>query len=197
MLGLYVSDHPLFGLESVLASRADVGIAQLSDQPDGAVVTIGGIISNRQRRITKKGDPWATATVEDLVGSVECLFFPATYQLVSGRLQQDAVVFVKGRLDKRDDVPRLIGAEVTLADLTTVGVVVLELHQSNVIPHTVNHLREVLTAHPGPSEVHLRVRGPEKTTVYRLSFRVNADKEFWADLKAEVAGMKEWRNGVS
>ncbi|HZX07272.1 MAG TPA: DNA polymerase III subunit alpha, partial [Kribbella sp.] len=46
MLGLYVSDHPLFGLESVLASRADVGIAQLSDQPDGAVVTIGGIISN-------------------------------------------------------------------------------------------------------------------------------------------------------
>ncbi|GAA3095659.1 DNA polymerase-3 subunit alpha [Kribbella aluminosa] len=190
MLGLYVSDHPLFGLESVLAERADVGVAQLAERPDGAVVTIGGIISGLQRRVTKKGDPWATATVEDLVGAVECLFFPATYQLVSGRLQQDAVVFVKGRLDKRDDVPRLIGSEVVVADVATVGVVVLEMAQSSVVRRTVNQLRDVLTAHPGRSEVHLRVRGPETTTVYRLAFRVDARTEFWADLKAEVASVR-------
>ncbi|TCC30392.1 DNA polymerase III subunit alpha [Kribbella sindirgiensis] len=190
MLGLYVSDHPLFGLENVLAERADVGIAQLGDQPDGAVVTVGGIISGLQRRVTKKGDPWATATIEDLAGSVECLFFPATYQLVSGRLQQDAVVFVKGRLDKRDDVPRLIGSDVMVPDLATAGVVELEMAQGNVVPRTVNQLRDVLAAHPGRSEVHLRVRGAATTTVYRLGFRIAAGAGFWADLKAEVASVR-------
>ncbi len=190
MLGLYVSDHPLFGLEGALSERSDVGIAQLGDQSDGSVVTIGGIISGLQRRVTKKGDPWATATIEDLAGSVECLFFPATYQLVSGRLQHDSVVFVKGRVDKRDDVPRLIGSEVTVPDLATVGVVELEMAQSNVVPRTVNQLRDVLAAHPGRSEVHLRVRGSATTTVYRLGFRIAAGAEFWADLKAEVASVR-------
>ena len=107
MLGLYVSDHPLFGLEHVLSDKADAGIAQLTggEHADGAVVTIGGIISGLQRKMTKQGNAWAIATVEDLAGSIECMFFPATYQLVSTQLVEDAVVFVKGRLDKREDVP--------------------------------------------------------------------------------------------
>ncbi|MFI7065731.1 DNA polymerase III subunit alpha [Kribbella sp. NPDC050124] len=193
MLGLYVSDHPLFGLEHVLADRADAAIVQLGDHPDGAVVTIGGIISALQRRMTKRGDTWATATVEDLAGSIECLFFPATYQVLSGQLIQDAIVFVTGRLDKREDVPRLIAAEIAIPDLSEAPVVKLELAQANVVPRTVNQLRYVLAAHPGPSEVHLRVRGPEKTTVYRLAFRVTAGREFWADLKAEVAAIRYTR----
>ncbi|MDX2967854.1 DNA polymerase III subunit alpha [Kribbella solani] len=193
MLGLYVSDHPLFGLEHVLADRSDAAIAQLADRPDGSVVTIGGIISGLQRRVTKKGDPWATATVEDLAGSVECLFFPATYQLVSGRLLQDAVVLVKGRLDKRDDVPRLIGSEITVPELTTAGIVELEMTQANVVPRTVNQLRDILAAHPGAAEVRLRVRGPATTTTYRLAFAINPRPEFWADLKAEVASVRARR----
>ncbi len=58
MLGLYVSDHPLFGLEHVLADKADAGISQLTggDFGDGAVVTIGGIISGLQRKMTKQGN---------------------------------------------------------------------------------------------------------------------------------------------
>ncbi|MFD6301445.1 OB-fold nucleic acid binding domain-containing protein, partial [Streptomyces sp. NPDC060235] len=113
MLGLYVSDHPLFGLEHVLSDKADAGISQLTggEHGDGAVVTIGGIISGLQRKMTKQGNAWAIATVEDLAGSIECMFFPATYQLVSTQLVEDAVVFVKGRLDKREDVPRLVAME--------------------------------------------------------------------------------------
>ncbi|GAA1564694.1 DNA polymerase III subunit alpha [Kribbella hippodromi] len=193
MLGLYVSDHPLFGLEHVLADRSDAAIAQLSDRPDGSVVTIGGIISSLQRRITKKGDPWATATVEDLAGSVECLFFPATYQLISGRLLQDTVVVIKGRLDKRDDVPRLIGSDLTIPELTAAGIVKLEMTQANVVPRTVNQLRDILAAHPGSSEVHLRVRGPATTTTYRLAFHINPTPEFWSDLKADLASVRAHR----
>src|SRR3712207_4185265 len=67
MLGLYVSDHPLAGLEHVLGPAADTTIASLAEEgaiPDGQVVTLAGILSGVQRRITKQGRAWASATLD-------------------------------------------------------------------------------------------------------------------------------------
>jgi DNA polymerase III subunit alpha len=188
MLGLYVSDHPLFGLERVLAARADSTIAQLP-ATDGAILTIGGIVSGLQHRMTKQGNAWAIATVEDLTGSIDCMFFPATYQLVATQLAEDAVVFVRGRLDRREDVPRLVAMELTVADLAAAGdnaPVRLEMREAHVTPESIRRLKEVLQSHPGPTEVHLRVPGRTRTTVYRLGYRIAADPTFWSDLKAAV-----------
>lgn len=189
MLGLYVSDHPLFGLEHVLSDKADAGISQLTggDFGDGAVVTIGGIISGLQRKMTKQGNAWAIATVEDLAGSIECMFFPATYQLVSTQLVEDAVVFVKGRLDKREDVPRLVAMELMVPDLSTAGTnapVVLTIPATRVTPPMVSRLGEILTHHKGDSEVRIKLQGPTKTTVLRLDrHRVKPDPALFGDLK--------------
>jgi len=192
MLGLYVSDHPLLGLEHVLSEGSDTAISQLTsgEHDDGTVVTIGGIISGLQRRMTKQGKTWATATVEDLAGAVECLFFPATYQLVSPQLVEDNVVLVKGRLDKRDEVPRVVAMELKVPDLSTAGALApvrLEMRASQVTPQSVLQLKEILQAYPGATEVHLRVRGQTRTTVYRLGYRITVRPEFWADLKAALA----------
>lgn len=59
--------------------------------------------------------------------------------------------------------------------------------EAHVTPHSVQQLKEILQAHPGPTEVHLRVRGRTGTTVYRLGYRIGIRPEFWADLKAAVA----------
>ncbi|MEU5663526.1 DNA polymerase III subunit alpha [Streptomyces longwoodensis] len=189
MLGLYVSDHPLFGLEHVLSDKADAGIAQLTggEHADGAVVTIGGIISGLQRKMTKQGNAWAIATVEDLAGSIECMFFPATYQLVSTQLVEDAVVFVKGRLDKREDVPRLVAMELQVPDLSNAGTnapVVLTIPATRVTPPMVSRLGEILTHHKGDSEVRIKLQGPTRTTVLRLDrHRVKPDPALFGDLK--------------
>lgn len=189
MLGLYVSDHPLFGLEHVLSDKADAGIAQLTggEHSDGAVVTIGGIISGLQRKMTKQGNAWAIATVEDLAGSIECMFFPATYQLVSTQLVEDAVVFVKGRLDKREDVPRLVAMELQVPDLSNAGTnapVILTIPALKVTPPMVSRLGEILSHHKGESEVRIRLQGPSKTTVLRLDrHRVKPDPALFGDLK--------------
>src|SRR3712207_8500197 len=73
MLGLYVSDHPLQGLEHVLAAERDIGIGELvtEDGPRDGVVTIAGMITSVTRKTTKRGDIWAVLTVEDLEASVE------------------------------------------------------------------------------------------------------------------------------
>jgi len=189
MLGLYVSDHPLFGLEHVLSDKADAGIAQLTggEHADGAVVTIGGIISGLQRKMTKQGNAWAIATVEDLAGSIECMFFPATYQLVSTQLVEDAVVFVKGRLDKREDVPRLVAMELQVPDLSNAGTnapVILTIPVTRVTPPMVNRLGEILSHHKGESEVRIKLQGPTRTTVLRLDrHRVKPDPALFGDLK--------------
>lgn len=123
MLGLYVSDHPLRGLEPVLRRAADRSVATLADEdavPDGATVTLAGILSGVQRRVTRQGRPWASATLEDLDGSVEVMFFPNTYELVGEHVTEDAVVAVRGRVDRREEAPRLMASDLGLPDLTAV-----------------------------------------------------------------------------
>ncbi|WP_171169295.1 DNA polymerase III subunit alpha [Streptomyces sp. I05A-00742] len=189
MLGLYVSDHPLFGIEHVLNDKADAGISQLTggDYADGAIVTIGGIISGLQRKMTKQGNAWAIATVEDLAGSIDCMFFPATYQLVSTQLVEDAVVFVKGRLDKREDIPRLVAMELMVPDLSNAGTnapVIISIPTVKVTPPLVERLGQVLTHHRGSTEVRIKLQGARKTTVLRLDrHRVNPDPALFGDLK--------------
>jgi DNA polymerase-3 subunit alpha len=190
MLGLYVSDHPLFGLEHVLSDKTDAAISQLTggDFSDGSIVTIGGIISGLQRKMTKQGNAWAIATVEDLAGSIDCMFFPATYQLVSTQLVEDAVVFVKGRLDKREDIPRLVAMELMVPDLSDAASdapVTITIPTVKVTPPLVEKLGEVLTHHRGSTEVRVRLQGSRKTTVLRLDrHRVTADPALFGDLKA-------------
>ncbi|MFF8812094.1 DNA polymerase III subunit alpha [Streptomyces pactum] len=189
MLGLYVSDHPLFGIEHVLNDKTDAAISQLTggEHSDGAIVTIGGIISGLQRKMTKQGNAWAIATVEDLAGSIDCMFFPATYQLVSTQLVEDAVVFVKGRLDKREDVPRLVAMELMIPDLSEASAnapVTITIPTVKVTPPLVEKLGEVLTHHRGSTEVRIKLQGARKTTVLRLDrHRVTPDPALFGDLK--------------
>lgn len=189
MLGLYVSDHPLFGVEHILASGADCTVAALQDEhrPDGQVVTVGGILSGLQRKVTKKGDTWVLTQLEDLEGAIEVMIFPSAYQLCATVLAEDAIVFVKGRLDKREDVGKIIAMEVTAPDLTREagGPLAVSLALARCTPPVVGRLKEVLTAHPGTTEVHLQVHNGPKTTIVRLDdrLRVSPSPALMGDLK--------------
>jgi DNA polymerase-3 subunit alpha len=191
MLGLYVSDHPLFGIEHVIAGAVDCGLATVmadETRQDGSILTIGGLITGVQRKMTKKGDTWAIATVEDLEGAIEVMFFPATYQQHAVHLTEDAVVLVRGRLDKRDETPKLIAMEITVPDLSQGprGPVILTLPAARCTPPVVERLKEVLGNHPGTTEVHLQLSTGARTTVLRLDdrLRVTATPSLMGDLKA-------------
>ncbi len=191
MLGLYVSDHPLFGLEHVLQRSADVSIANLltdETRADGSTVTIAGLVTSLQRKMTKNGNPWAIATVEDLEGSIEVLFFPQTYSTVSTMLAEDSIITVKGRLNRRDDIPTIYASEMTLPDVSqaTDGPVQLTLAANRCTAPLVEKLKAILTDHPGSSEVRLRLTSPGRSTTMRLedSFRVEPSTALFGDLKA-------------
>jgi DNA polymerase-3 subunit alpha len=104
MLGLYVSAHPLDGAEHLLRGHAPKPIAVLLDEAPAKdnAVTIAGIISSVERRVNKKGEPWAIVTVEDLDASVEVLFFARSYAVMHEELVQDSAVAIKGRPSYRE-----------------------------------------------------------------------------------------------
>jgi DNA polymerase III subunit alpha len=100
----------------------DTGSAAAGDgpdrgYPDGQVVTVGGILSGVQRKVTRQGAAWAAATLEDLAGAAEVLFFPATYQRYASLVADDAIVVVRGRLDRREDTPKLVAMDVSVAEI--------------------------------------------------------------------------------
>jgi DNA polymerase-3 subunit alpha len=188
MLGLYVSDHPLFGVEHLLASAVDLPVSQIAECEDGRTITVGGILSSVTRKMTKQGNAYAQVTLEDLEGAVEVMFFPQSYVLAAVHLVEDAVVLVRGRVDKRDDVPKIIANEVAVPDLSVGprGPVVVLLPTPRCTPPLVDRLKEVLASHPGTTELHLQLVHGGRTTVVQLdaTLRVRATPALFADLKA-------------
>ncbi|HEX6196204.1 MAG TPA: DNA polymerase III subunit alpha [Jiangellaceae bacterium] len=190
MLGLYVSDHPLFGIEHVLAQNVDQSIAALADAesvPDGTTLTIGGLITAIQRKVSKRGDSWAIVTLEDLEGSIDVMFFPAAYQQYALSLSEDSIVLVKGRMDRREDSPTMIASELTVPDTSDIrtGPVYVTMPVARCTPPVIEQLKEVLAAHPGTAAVHLRLEGAGRTTVMKLDdgFRVTPSPALMGDLK--------------
>jgi DNA polymerase-3 subunit alpha len=191
MLGLYVSDHPLLGVEHVLTAHADTPIAALTSddagKPEGSTVTIAGLVTGLQVKRTKKGDLWAIATVEDLAGAIDCLFFPTAYLTVGPMLQQDTVAVVRGKVNRRDDTVSIYAQELTLPDVSDGprGPVVVTMETARATPQRVEELKGVLANHPGTTEVHLRLVKPGRAVEIRLdpAYRVNATEALFGDLK--------------
>jgi DNA polymerase-3 subunit alpha len=191
MLGLYVSDHPLNGLEHALAQLADRSIASLlvDESLESAIITLAGLVTTVQRKTTKKGSAWAIASLEDLDGSVEVMVFPQAYNSVSTKLVEDSIVAVRARVERSDeDGLRVIAMDIDVPDLSQAasGPIRLSLAATRCVPPLVERLKEVLRQHPGTTEVHLHLTGGTQTTVLRLddAMRVSPSVSLYGDLKA-------------
>ena len=111
ILGIYVSGHPIEAYEglwrkNVTAMATDfivdeeTGSARVTD---GGYATIGGMITGKTVKTTRNNKMMAFITVEDLVGSVEVIVFPKDYESKRELLNQDAKVFIQGRVSVGDD----------------------------------------------------------------------------------------------
>jgi len=159
MLGLYVSDHPLMGVESALRRRTDGTIADLEERPDGDVLTVGGVVTSLQRKFTKKGDAMGVFVLEDLQDAVEVTLFPRVMQEQGYKLSDDAIVILRARVDRRDDSPKLIGMDITPFEGFGDDAPPLRVHlpASALSDERIGRLKTVLAEHPGESPVFLHL----------------------------------------
>jgi DNA polymerase-3 subunit alpha len=188
MLGLYVSDHPLLGVEHILRSNTDMSISALLD--DGGVqegfVTIGGLITGISRKVSRQGSSWAIVTIEDLEGALEVLFFANTYNQYALTLIEDRVVTIRGRVDRREDQVRFSAFEMSSLDITSgpVGPLLISLPIASCTPPIVERIKEILRSHPGKREVHLQINDAGSQTMMKIDALVTSSPSLSADLKS-------------
>ncbi|GAB2687812.1 DNA polymerase III subunit alpha [Nocardia thraciensis] len=189
MLGLYVSGHPLDDVAPALAARCDTSIATLAagGLGHGRKVVVGGLVVSVDRRITKRGEPWAIVRLEDLEAAAEVLFFPAAYAAAAAALAEDAVVLVTAHVSVREGRTSLLGDQVTVPDLAgSRGPITVTVPVPACTPGTVRTLRETLQQHPGPTEVRIRLVGKYGPQLLAIDprFRVQPSPALMGELKA-------------
>ncbi|HEV2781323.1 MAG TPA: DNA polymerase III subunit alpha [Actinophytocola sp.] len=193
MLGLYVSAHPLDGAERMLRKHAPKPIAEiLADPPKEGEIVLSGMISALERRVNKQGEPWAICTIEDLDASIEVLFFPKSYSVLSADLVEDAAVAVKGRVNWREDKMSVFGSGLIPLDISDAehnpGLAppfVLLCNPTKLTDDVVGELKHTLAAHRGDTPVHLRFAHKENGVTLALDdYPIKVTPAFLGEIKA-------------
>jgi DNA polymerase-3 subunit alpha len=199
-LGTYLSSHPLSEVREALRARVDCGLADLANKPDGAWVTVGGIVAESKKIRTKSGSQMMFATLDDVEGQVEMLVFKADQAESAGAIETDAVVLVRGRIDHKErgetklvvqeaerfepDVEEM--ARASAAASAPSEPLRVTIHSASLgNPHLIEELKTVFEGHKGDAEVYLAIPAADGSPrEWRLGeeFRVRHSSKLLAEL---------------
>ncbi len=199
-MGTFLSDHPLSQVREALRVRSDCTLAELEKRPDGATVTVGGIVSEAKRIRTKSGSTMMFATLDDLEGRVEMIIFAKTLDANEGLIDTDAVLLVRGRVDRKDrgEVKLVVHeaqpfeptsdevetAREKVRELDKPVCFALQLDAADFDPSIIEELKSVFASFPGDAEVLLEMKTREGARRLRFgsAYRVDAS----VGLRAEI-----------
>jgi DNA polymerase-3 subunit alpha len=191
MLGLYVSDHPLAGLELQLAKHASISITDLlagETATDGESVTIAGLITSVQHRTARNsGNPYGIVQVEDFGGEVSVTFLGKIYHEFSPALLNDSIVVIKGRVNVRDDGIVLHAVSLYSPDLGQSlgsGPLVISVPEHRATTDVVTALNDVLIRHSGDNEVRLKLVKGDNARMFEVPYPVNVSADLYGELKS-------------
>ncbi len=191
MLGLYVSDHPLRGLDAALAKEANITVAQATNPEtgagfDGEIVTVAGLLTSVQHRTAKSGNLYGMVTLEDFTGEIQALFMGKSYQEFGSLLQPDSIVALRGKLNSRDDGMSMHAYGVKPIDAAVqddASTLELTLTESRATEPLMEELKSTLQRHPGESEVRLSLITPNAVRVFELREQVRITSDLFGELK--------------
>lgn len=159
MLGFYITKHPLARFERLLGTYSSSMIVNLSALSDGEAVRLGGIISKAKITTTRRtGEKMAIVSLEDLTGTVETLIFPRVFQKFSNLVRVDSMVFITGRLNLREEEPKLIADEIIpLEEVKSkfTKAILIHLSTPGLDEPLLDNLKGVLSRHRGKIPVLL------------------------------------------
>ncbi|MBX3093169.1 MAG: DNA polymerase III subunit alpha [Cryobacterium sp.] len=190
MLGLYVSDHPLAGLENVLGKHASNNVAELLEsEPTGdrETVAIGGLLTSVQHRVARNsGNPYGQVQLEDFTGEISVMFLGKTYLQYQTQLKSDEIVVINARVQRRDDGITLHAVNMFAPDIGSAaqsGPLVISIPETRATTTVVTSLAEVLQRHKGENEVRLRLVNGSKARIFQLPYSVRTSVDLYGELK--------------
>ena len=111
LLGLFVSSHPIEDFKKTLEKKT-LPLSKITQDLTGKVVRIGGVISSIKKIITKNGKPMLFTKLEDENNKIEVVVFPGIIERNQELFQENKIVMIRGRVDNRDGVPKIICEEI-------------------------------------------------------------------------------------
>jgi len=179
VLGVYLSGHPLDQYHDLLSQADTTSTAHLPERWDGDQVTIAGMITETKKIITKRsGAPMMFCTIEDLTGAAEVIVFPQVYERHAGNLVKDALVIIKGKVDRKDEEPKILADEVEPVNVARFERVYLTVPPEREDPSTLEKVRAILELNPGPAPVYLKFPSCGHTVI--------VDRECWITPEEDV-----------
>ena len=178
LLGLYISNHPLENLKDSLEGQVEYRIADVAEKYEGDIIKIGGLLTSIRKITTKKGDLMMVATLEDLSGSIPLIIFPKTYNKYVHLLTDDAVIIVKGKLNRDTRTEEMnvwaetIDTLVELEKVRSLHIEIIDIKDKSIL----ERLKEAL----------LFYRGNEPVMIYYDGQRVSAGSKYRVDINPEL-----------
>lgn len=179
-LGLYLSGHPLAAQAEVLRQVATAESSELNELPEGTAVVVGGLVTAVKRITTKRGDPMAFVTLEDLTGILEAVVFPRTFAAARTLLTPDGLVLVRGRVARREEEAAKVLAD-EVWPLTGVKELYLKLEPGQKA--ALGAIERELKRAPGDTPVFLFYAGDKRLVRLHEEFNVALEEGLLARLK--------------
>jgi len=195
MLGLYVSDHPLRGLERALSDAASHSVHDIISEDshvrDGETVTIAGMLTGVSRRIAKSsGNQYASVELEDPSGAtITVMFFSRAYETMGAALADDLICSIRGRVQRRDDGSVNMSAQelqiLEISDDGRAAPITIAVPEYLVTEAKLRELKETLRDHKGTADVRMLIRTRDKEQLVLLdsSVRVEPNPSLFGEIK--------------
>ena len=159
--GIYISGHPLEKYEekwrkNVSAVTTDFLPDEESGIPkvgDGNRVTVGGMITAKTIKYTKTNQTMAFLTLEDLLGTMEIIVFPKSYEQYSGMIDTDAKVFIRGRVSVEEDRPSKLILERVIPFSEVPAEIWIRFPDRDAFEQEEKDIRDIVSPFPGTDRV--------------------------------------------
>lgn len=189
LIGFYVSSHPLSSHAKTLRNYASAFSDTLSEFKDQAEVSIGGIIDNIKEILTKKGDKMGFVLLQDLRGTCEVIVFPDLYKSAAKLLIKDQIIFLRGKISGRDEMPKIIAEEIIPMDEVKsrfTRSICIDMTTTGLVPELLNEVKTILSTYKGTTPSYLSFKDPKgKSALLNLGddLRVKASDDLFVSLE--------------
>ena len=178
--------------KNVTAVSSDFIVDEETDEAkvaEGQFVTIGGMVSGKTVKITKTGKYMAFLTLEDLVGSVEVLVFPKDYEVNRDILEENAKLFIRGRVSLGDEPAGKLICERIIPFSQIPKELWIQFPDKDAYLAAERELLEILKPAEGNDQVIIYLRQEKAKKILPPGWRVQADRQLLAKL-SELYGEK-------
>jgi len=192
LVGLYISGHPLIKYQTELETLSNFHFTKSLQECGLKYIKAGGMVASVSIRLDKKERKYARILLEGLEGSVNVMVFSNVYEQYKEFIEEDAVVFVEGRVDLKFGEGSIQAEKVTPLD----GAITRKTTKMHIQVPTItfenlklNEIHEMFQSYAGDCEVlfHIFDNDSNPKTVRLKDIKIDPSVQFLNDLHKYIS----------